>query len=34
MSEAPEELRKQTFQEIRDLDETISGEEMELLEKT
>ena len=32
-SEAPEELRKQIFQEIKDLDETISGEEMELLEK-
>ena len=26
MSEAPEELRKQTFQKIRDLDEKISGE--------
>ena len=32
MSEAPENLRKQVFQEIRDLDEKISGEDMELLE--
>ena len=30
--QAPEELRKQIFQEIRNLDEKISGEEMELLE--
>ena len=26
MSEAPEELPKQTFQKIRDLDEKVSGE--------
>ena len=32
MSEAPEDLRKKAFQEVRDLDEKISGEEMELLE--
>ena len=32
-SEAPEEPRKKVFHEIRDLDEKISGEEMELLEK-
>ena len=32
MSEAIEELRKQIFQEIRDLDKKISGEELELLE--
>ena len=31
MSEAPEDLRKQMFQETRDLDEKNSGEEMELL---
>ena len=31
MSEGPEELRKQMFQEIRNLDEKISGEETELL---
>ena len=30
MSDAPEDLRKPIFQEIRDLDEKISGEEMEL----
>ena len=33
MSEAPEELRKQIFQEIKDLDEKFSGEEKELLER-
>ena len=33
MSEAQEDLRKKIFQEIRDLDEKISGEELELLEK-
>ena len=32
VSEAPEDLRKKTFQEVRDLDEKISGKEMELLE--
>ena len=32
LSEAPEDLRKQILQEIRELDESIS-EEMELLEK-
>ena len=31
---APQDLRKQMFQEIRDLDERISGEEMSLLEET
>ena len=33
MSEAPEELRTQIFPEIRGLDEKISDEEMELLER-
>ena len=33
MSEVPEELRKQMFQEVGDLDENISGVEMELLER-
>ena len=33
MSEAPEDLGKQIFREIRDLDEKISEEEMELLER-
>ena len=33
MSEAPEDLRNLIFQEIRDLDEKISGEEVELLER-
>ena len=33
MSEAPEELRELISQEIRHLDEKISGEEMELLER-
>ena len=28
MSEVPEELRKQSFQEIRDLDERISEEDI------
>ena len=32
MSEAPEELRKQIFQETRDLAKKISGEELELLQ--
>ena len=32
-SEALEDLRKQIFQEIRELDDRISGEEMKLLEK-
>ena len=31
-SDAPEDFRKQIFQESRELDERISGEEMELLE--
>ena len=33
LSEAPEDLRQQICQEIRELDERISGEELELLEK-
>ena len=33
MSDAPEDPRKPIFQEIRDLDEKISGEEMDLLER-
>ena len=33
MSEAPEDLRQHTFQEIGNLDEKISGEETELLER-
>ena len=33
MSKAPEDLRKKMFQEVRDLDEKISGEEIGLLEK-
>ena len=33
MSEAPEDLQKKILQEILDLDEKISREEIELLEK-
>ena len=33
ISEAPEDLRKQIFQEIRNLDEKISGDDMEQLER-
>ena len=33
LREAPEEFQKQIFQEITNLEERLSGEEMELLEK-
>ena len=33
MSEAPEDLRRKILQEMRDLDERISVEEIDLLEK-
>ena len=33
MSEAPEDLRRKIFQDIRGLDERISVEEIDLLEK-
>ena len=34
LKEAPDDLRKQIFQEIGGLDERISGEEMDLLENS